>query len=415
MSNQPRRQFQDIETKSTNNTKEISSVEDLPPVEDGFHQLEDMTEYRINGFVSIENGIELGTNTPVKGFHGGSSGLIYSGGGTVFKADNQPAFINDLFVLAPNATLFDLVGGDNDLVIDSLSTKDVMQMGNIANLGVIEGFRVPSFKGCNFEDFNGGLTFTGNSDKIFIEGTPFRNTGEDVKIFEFDAALKTGIIDIVDCYITKVQSDTEVVYVHPNAIIEQQFQYRGTTHEESVTRTNIIAGSVDKNSEPFWVTDSYPLADTTIYGSYDIDDVGTIEITSQAVNEEDEAAYVMSDIPTTAKGLARFEHTSPSQLEYVGKRKRSIQIDYSVAGSTGDNEVLLFAMFKNGSLLPGSVTRFLVQQLDFAGGSTIAGSGAGKVIVEEVEPNDVFDIRLANLGSTNNIDVKELTVDAVIA
>ena len=415
MRQQPKRQFQDVDVKSVNRTEQINSVEDLPPVENGFHQLEDMTEYRINGFISLENGLEMGTNTPVCGFHGGSSALIYSGDGSVFKSQNESVFINDIFVIAPGATLFDLVGGNNDLVIDSLSTKDEMGMGNLANLGVIDGFRVPSFKRCNFEDFNDGLTFTGNSNKIFIEGTPFRNVGDDVRIFEFDANLETDIIDIVDCYITKVQPETEVVFVDPQAQIVDQFQYRGTTHGQSITRENILAEDLDKNNEPFWVSDSFPLADTTIYGSYVIDDEGEVVINSQATGELDEAAYEMVDIPTTERGLARFEHTSPGQLEYVGRRSRSIQIDFSVAGETGNDEVLVFGVFKNGSLLPTSATPFVVQQLNFAGGTTIAGSGDGKVIVEETEPNDEFMIGIANLGSDTNIDLVELSVDAVKA
>lgn len=403
----------DINPREIQNIRMVEDQSDLPEPSGGFHQLEDGEVYHFVGFVTSPYGLELANSSPLVCSHGGVDGFIHVGGNTAIKGDGANYLHKDMYVHAPGGTIYDLSAGtDKEMLVESVSFSDAAGLGNIASLGTVDGFRVPTWKGVNFEDFNEGLTLTGTTDKIFFQSCPFRGVSEsNVTILDFDSGLEVDLVDIPNSYVKGVQSDTEVINVDPAATINSQFQYRGTTHDETVTPSNILTGDADKDKEPYWVSGCYPLSDTAIYGGYDIDSPGTITINSQASSEDDEAAYEPVDLPTTDTGLARFTHSSPNEIEYVGKRLRTLSIDISMSAETGNDEILAIAVFKNGSILTDSETKFSVSAAIFVGG--VAGNGNGKVITEGVEQGDTFDVRVANLGSATDVDVDEMTVDIV--
>jgi len=400
------------------NKKVINRESDLPDVnQSGEHALKDNTLYRIEGFVTVTNPIRLGNSTPIVGGHGSLDGIIHTGQQDAIRGTNSGLFLKDMYLHAPGGTIFNISGDiSTEILCESISISDAAGLGNIASLGTIDGFRVPSFKGCNFENFADGLTFTGTTDKIFFSECPFREvSASNVRIIELDSNLDVDIIDLTDNYVKGVQNDTEVIYIDPGATISDQLQYRGTVHDGSVNTDNILTGDGDKNAEPYWVTDSYPLSNSQIYGGYDIDSSGTITINSQASDDTDEAAYEVIDLTTTSTGLARFTHQSPNQITYTGSRSRALEINVGVSAETGNTEVLAVAVFQNNGIMPGSPRKFTVQSLQFSGGTAIAGTGTATVVIEQVDPGDTFSAAIANLGSTTDIEISEMEMDIVTA
>jgi hypothetical protein len=334
---------------------------------------------------------------------------------TAIRGENVPVFIDSMYIHAPNGTLFDLTGEITDeTLITQSAFSDAAGLGNISSLGTFDGFRVPTIKGCNFEDFDGGLTFTGTCDKIFIRGSPFRGvTASNVTILELASGLDVDLVDLPNNYVKDVQTDTEVLRVDASATISDQLQYRGTIHDTGVTEDNILVGDADRLKEPYWVSDAYPLPDTKAFASYDSTETGaTTTISQQASSKTDEGAYVPVDVVTTMRASARFSEVSDNLVSYDGSRDVNVELDADIAAGTGAEETLAVAFFRDGSLVEGSAVRFISQ--DIPGAQGISGTGVSTAIVTDVANATEFDIRVANLGSTNDVTVDELDVQIVV-
>lgn len=394
-----------VDVTTLNSLEIISEVGDLPDPSGGTHSLEAMTPYLFDGFITSDAGLELGSLTPIIGYHGGSSGFIHTGGNTALVGEDVPYFSHDVSVSAPGGTLFDLSSANKDeMLVESVSYADFLGMGDFASLGTIEGYRVPSFKGCNFENFAEGLTFTGSPDKVFFSECPLRSvTDSGVRIISLDANFETDIFDVVDCYVKGVQSDTEVIYVDPSATISEAFQYRGTTHDPSVTASNILTGTADVDEPGYRITDSPPLTNSKSFISYSLDSDVTANITTQASSATDGSAYVRIPGSTTVRASARFDHTDNS-AEFVGDRSRFSLLAATTSLGTGTSDVVSVAWFVNGSIIESSAVRIQMNQQ----GGGVSKSLTALGVDGNLESGDTFDVRVANLGSTSDIDVGEL-------
>jgi hypothetical protein len=276
----------------------------------------------------------------------------------------------------------------------------------LASLGTIDGFRVPTWKGCNFERFADGLTLTGTMDKVFIESSPMRTvTGSGARILSFDSALEVGIVDMANNYVKDVQTDTEVIYVDPGATIDSIFQYRGVTHDPTVTQDNILTGAASVDGVDYRVSDSFPLANSKAFADFTLVDPTPTTIATQATNKTDAAAYEPVDGTTSPGTLARFESNTDNELTYVGKRDRVGELTAVLSAGTGTSDVVAAAWFVNGSLVEGTATRVQMSQQGGGIAKTIVTTGINGAL----ETGDTFEVRIANLGSTTDIDVGELS------
>lgn len=161
------------------NTRIVSQTSDLPfNSNTGEHELEDGTVYRFDGFVTSTSPIQLAPNSPLVGGHAGVDGFIHTGGGTAIKGTDSNVFMRNMYGHAPGGTLFDVSGNTTtETLIQSCSFSDAAGLGNMADLGMFAGFRVPTFKSCNFENFDSGLVFDSNGNgngpvKVLLDGGP---------------------------------------------------------------------------------------------------------------------------------------------------------------------------------------------------------------------------------------------------
>ena len=251
----------------------VSEESDLPsPDSNDNINLEDSHLYFFENMISSTASLMLGENTPIIGLHGGKSGFIHTGEKTAIQDNGNVFFMRDISFSAPGGTMFDIDGGslDTEFLVESCSFNDFAGMGNIASLGTIKNFRVPTFKGCNFENFESGLQFEGASDKIFFSSSVFRDvpeTTEPVTIINFDANYDIDIADITDCYIKDVQDDTVFWNIETGGKPNQITILKGTTFDDSIIKSNILTGEADPTNIRVKTDSNYPIANSAPTGS----------------------------------------------------------------------------------------------------------------------------------------------------
>lgn len=383
----------------------ISEADDLPDPSGGTHPLEPMTAYLFDSFITSDFGLELAPGAALMGYHGGVSGFIHTGGNTALVGTDADHLMRDMYVHAPGGTLYDLTATqDQEMLVESCSFSDAIGMGDMASLGTVSGFRAPSWKGVNFENFQTGLTLDGTPDKIFFEGCPMRGiSAAGVTILTFADTLDVDIVDMSNNYVKGVQADTEVVRAGAGATPNDIFQYRGTTHDSAVTLSNILNGEAGDDVVGYRVRDSYPLPDSRVAASYTLDSVTTTTINTQAASKLDGAAYERVAGTTTAENGDRVNQTDNS-IEYIGRRVRYIEVSAVLSVGTGNDNELAAAWFRNGNLIPGSTISLTMNGQ--AGGIDKQLTTVG--IVEDFTTGDTVDVRVANLDSTTDITVADL-------
>jgi hypothetical protein len=332
-------------------------------------------------------------------------GFIHTGTQTAITGTDGGFFARELYFHAPGGTMFDLTADQStEMLVESCAFSDAAGLGQIASLGTFDGYRVPTFKGVNFEDFAAGLTFTGTPEKVFIEGCPLRTvTASGVTIFTFDSSLTTDIIDMPNNYVKEVQSDTVVIDVDPSATINRIFQYRGNTHDATVTEANILTGQAGVDAVGFRVSDSFPLPNTKAFIDYTLDSSTTVTINTQAASKTDGADYERVSGTTTERASGKFTHGN-NLATYEGRRDRIAELQAVLSVGTGTKDVVAAAWFRNGSLVPGTPVRIEMSQQGGGVAKPLIPSG----VAQNIDTNDEFDVRVANLGSTTDIDVGEL-------
>lgn len=384
----------------------IRDQADLPDPSNGTISLETGTVYAPKGFVTTDTPFDLqaGQPAPIVGRHGSTDGFIYTGGGTMFQGAG-PHMARDCYFHAPGGTMYGLSAPNTtEMLVESCAFSDAAGIGSIVSLGTVDGYRVPTWKGCNFEDFAGGFTFTGSPDKIFFRGCPMRSvSAPNATILQFGANLNVDIVDMPNNYVKDVQSDTEVVNVDPSATINTIFQYRGNTHDSTVQESNILTGAAGVDQVGYRVSDSFPLSNSKSFADYTLDANSTATITTQASDKTDGDAYVRVPGTTTTGGLARFTHTD-NLATYIGKRDRIANMTATLSLGTGTSDEVAAAFFKNASLVSGPPSRVQMNQQ----GGGVAKALTITAIEDSTTTDDEFDVRVANLGSTTDIDIGEL-------
>lgn len=392
----------DLSVEKINNTVQVTGEDDLPGPSNGTITLTGLTNYLFVGVPTLTTPIEMPSiPCALKGFHGGTSGFIYDGSGAAIRGSGH-VFIENMRVEAPGHTIFDVSGDQStEFHVVNSSFSDASGMGRIGSLGTIDGYRVPAFKDCNFEEFDSGLTYTGTPDKIFFSGCPFRNIDpSSVKILTFDANLDTDIVDITDCYIKSVQSDTVVIDVDSSASIGEVFQYRGNTHDPSVTGSNILTGQASVDSLRFRVRDSYPLEDSGATASLDYDSAND----SETVTGSGSSATQVT-VPTSVTNAERFSQSSNGVLSYDATFDSKVMVNLSMT-VFGANTQAEIGIAKNGLPAEG---RTEIEDTVKSNDASIMTTTA----VLECTETDTISASLEDIGGSTDLSVSALQLTAV--
>lgn len=370
---------------SIHNVEYITEEADLPYTANGTHTLEDSTVYYISGFVTITDPIELGSLSPLVGSHGGTDGLIYTGGGTMLQGTDKEYFARDLLFSSPGGTMFDLTADNTtEMLVESCSYADPANMGNITSLGTIDGYRVATWKGCNFESFDDGLTFDGDMDKIFFSESPFRGVdASGVSLLTLAGTCDVDIVDFADNYVKGVQSDTEVWSL--NTIPNEILQYRGVTHDTSVTKSNVITGSAATNGRQtvgVRVAQSFPLEDTVVAGDLELDSAVTIPSagsTTQVVAGNTQGG----SLSTTLAQNKKVSKPTDGKMQYDARDDRTTRV-FVLLSLTASNTTVSAFIGKNDNDIERSqslvetagsgsfVTLPLTVNMDLTAGDTVS-------------------------------------------
>lgn len=339
--------FSDLITGRINNIEQISGQADLPEPTNGTITLETATGYKPNGFVFVDTPFHLqdGQPAPFLGSSGGLDGFVYTGGGTMIQGSG-PLFMDDIYMHAPGGTLFGVAAdSETEMYIKDTSFSDAVNQGDMASLGVIDGYRVQTFKGVNFENFQEGITLTGPTSKSFFEGCPIRNiTSSGVTIIQTDTDYQGELLKVsTDCYIKNVQSDTEVVRVPAGGEPSNYFKYYNVDHPDgTVTKDNILNGEIGVDQTGTIVRNCYPLADSAVVGEMHNDNP------SETVTISTADTWYDLTIPSTLDTAERLIKAADGKMEHTGTRDKRVQgaLNLSFYGANGD--VYQFAIAHNG-------------------------------------------------------------------
>lgn len=378
----------------------VDSVGDLPdPNNQGERVLRDDHAYIFHEIVVGTEPLVYGNSTPIVGTHGSKSGYINAAGTTCLKATDKNVFATDMYFHCPGGEVLNSSGQSNhELQFERVSFSDAAGLGDIASLGTIDGHRVPAFKSCNFEDFAGGFTFDGVPDKIFFETCPFREvTASGVTCITFASSIEVDIVDFASNYFKNLQPDTECVRVETGATIEDIFQYRGTTHDTSVTKDNILVGQADTGAVGYDVQESYPLRNSAVVGELNLDSPTTITISSAGTYEQ------IGGTTSLGNESERVSKDSEGVFLFEGKKDVNVQLSAVISVESSNGDVIRGGIFKNGTLEPASEAEI-----------TVSGGGAPNTLVvtgiEDLTSGETLEIRLQNESAANNITVNEYNI-----
>ncbi|MFO7883107.1 MAG: hypothetical protein R6U52_11305 [Kosmotogaceae bacterium] len=384
---------------TTDNIVQVESEDDLPSPSGGKIQLKNNTVYYFKGFVTSNNTLVLGNPSPIVGSHGATDGFIHTGGQTAIEGQGSPFFLRNMYVHSPGGTLLN-ISADNstEFLVQSSAFSDAAGFGNIADLGTIDGFRVPTIKSSSIEEFDSGFTFTGTCNKVFIADSPFRSVNSgNVTVITFDDNFDTKIVDMVDNYFKAMQQDTKIVNERSGAEISDIFQYRGNTHGNTVNKSNILVGSAGVEEVNYRVRDSYPLRDSSISG------IVVSNITDPQTITGSGTSWQTVDIPSQIYNAERTRQVDNSTLQYIGKRDVGAELTARVVVTGVGSDDIRTRLVKNNESLTG-INGF---------GSTFNSNSFTTIAVTEskyLERYDNTSIQIQNFGGTSDVDVRELSI-----
>lgn len=379
----------------------IDTVGDLPPATNGTRDLKDDTLYLFTDIVEDNAGrLVLDSNSVISGFWPSKSGYISTGGGPAVKSFCCPVYIDRMFLYAPGGQLFDLTGTISDeLFMNKVTATDPTDIGgaNIADLGTIDGYRVPTFDGCNFEHFDAGLTFTGASEKISLNFCPFRNVPSGVTCVSLDNAADTDILKLTGSYFKNFSDNTtQAVYADPSATISNIMKYDNIDHDSTVAEDSILNGQLGRDLVGVIVKDSYPLADSTVFGS--IQWSGTATVTGSS------AQPTKVIVPTTEFGNnERTDSPSDGELRYLGRPNSNTRPTAQLTIS-GVNSIVETRIAVNDTPLQELPVTTTLQSA--ANSETVNVSGN-----RELKTNDTISVFVENVGGTTDVDIESLSIN----
>jgi len=379
----------------------VFDSDDLPDPTNGTHTLEGGTIYQFNGFVTSQYGLDISNGPVLSGRHASLDGFIHTGGNTAIIGSGGDLFQRKLYVHAPGGQIFDISGDQTvEMLVTDSAYFDPAGLGNIANMGVVDGYRVPTWKNCNFGHFDAGLTFDGAADKIFMTACPFRNiTASGVDILTLAGTSDVRIVDFVDNYVKDVQSDTVVWRVESGGEPAEVFQYRGTVHDTSFTVDNAIVGpNASPTVEPFWVSDSHPVRDSTTTGELYLTAETTVAIGTQ------DQWYEVNGNTATGNEAERTTQASNGTIQYVGAKNVNVQVDVTTSFTGANGDIYEIAIAKNETVEPAST-----MQVEAGGQNAPVNPSTGAI--EDLQPNDTISLQVRNRDGTSDATFRAYVIN----
>jgi len=375
----------------------VDEANDLPAPVNGVHELDGQTTYFFTDFVASPYSLDP-NGSPLIGYHGATSGFIHTGGQTAITTSSG-LFMRHLYVHAPFGQVFNIVADQTtEMLAESCAFSDAAGIGNIADLGTFDGLRVPTFKGCNFEDFDAGFDFDGDSEKILISGSPFRGvTAAGVTMCTLRDTSSCQIVDFTNNYVKDVQADTEVWRIEAGGEPSEVFQYRGNTHDMSFSRGNAITGpNAGPKLEPFWAKGSFPVRDSDIRGTL-------IGANLPATVTGSGSGMVQVNVPTNGLNTQRMAQNGNGVIEVTSSRGITADIEFSgtVLGASTEYRV--------GIGVNGSVIQESIINLEAANNSKPMPTIANYVL--DLTQGDTVSIFLEHTGGTSDIDITSFNLD----
>jgi len=151
------------------------------------------------------------------------------------------------------------------------------------------------------------------------------------------------------------------------------------------------------------VKNSYPIVDSVAIGNYSLDTDSTVTISTQATDKNDGAAYVRVPGTTTSNVSIRFDIAN-NEATYRGKKDTRVELAADLSIGTSKGDTIAIAWFRNGAIVPGTPTRLATGGT----GNSVAQSTSAVGICPQCLTDNTYDIRAANLDSTDDIAVGEM-------
>lgn len=378
----------------------VFSSDDLPNPTNGTHTLAGQTAYVFNGFVTSPYGLDISNGPVLLGRHASMDGFIHTGGATAITGTGG-YFQAKLYVHAPGGTIYDLTANQStEMLVTDSAFSDAAGLGDIASLGTVTGYRVPTWKNCNFEDFAGGLTFDGSPDKIFFSSSPFRTvTASSVDILTLAGSSDVRIVDFVDNYVKDVQSDTVMWRIESGGEPAEVFQYRGTLHDTSFNDDNAIVGpNASPTVEPFWVADSHPVRDSSVTGELYLDSETTVSIGTQ------DQWYEVNGSTLTGNEAERTQQPNNGTIEYVGAKDVNVQVTVTTSFTGSNGRTYEIAIAKNGTVEPAST-----MEVEASGKNAPVNPSTGAI--EDLQNGDTISLQVRNRDGTGDATFRAYVIN----
>lgn len=378
----------------------IDHANDLPAPTNGTRQLEDETLYLFTSIVEDEYGVTLGNNSMLSGFWASIGGYVHVGPGPAITANGVPVFIDRMFLYAPGGQILDVQASDTtEFYMNkcALSNPAPGQLPNIQYLGTVDGFRVPTFEGCNFEWFNQGLKFDGLSRKIVTKFCPFRNVPDGTICLEILGNATTEFIKVTGGYFKDFGGpNAEVLRVDDTSFPEKVIKYTNNDHDDSVQRSSILNGSAGRDVVGVIVVASFPLADSNVFGSIAWD--GSQQVTGSG------AGPTEINVPTTPFGTnERVSSPRGGVIRYEGIPQLNARPD-AVVTVTGVNDTVALRIAVNG--VPLARPPVTVTQPSTAARSTVTVPANVRL-----SPQDDISVFIENQSGTTDVTIESFTLN----
>jgi len=119
--------------------------------------------------------------------------------------------------------------------------------------------------------------------------------------------------------------------------------------------------------------------------------------------KDDAGAYVTVPGATSTNVAIRWT-MGDNSATYDGKKDTQTELSANLTLDTGKGDKIAVAWFNDGAIVAGTATRFITQGSGFSVGTPTTSLG----ICPDCVTGSTYDIRVANLDSTDDIDVGEL-------
>lgn len=383
-----------LNLNTLDNIRIVTSAEDLPDAENGVRTLDD----QYNGywfFDIVSDPATLDPNgVPLVGFHGSAGGYVHTGGTVAFQSTGTGFYADNFYGHAPGGQLFDL-HADNTTrfyVTDSAFFDPGGLYGDINNLGVIDGFKVQTFKSVNFEDWQQGLTLTGSPKKTFFDTCPIRDVNATGATFvTCDTNYSSDILKFVGNYVYNVQSDTTVVDLSASGLPTNYFKYINVDHDETFNKSQVFNG-FKKDDVGVIVRNSYPLGNSSVVGDLTLDAQTTVTGSGAGVVQVDDGTWTLNLSSKVSK-------PSSGVVQYDAKSDRDAKISARIT-IVGANTEFAVWIGQNGTEIPRSRVE------DATAGASKPTTVDYAVQVQDATSDtpDQFSIYLENIGGTSDLD-----------